>query len=97
MPTVVFERTGFRVDCPDGARIADLCDEHPRAGVPFSCRDANCGTCCVEVREGLELCEAPRTDERDLLEYLERAQSVRLACQLRVRPGNGVVRLWVTL
>lgn len=98
MPRVFFERTKLEVDWPEGGSLVDLCDREPRAGVPFSCRHANCGTCRVEVREGLELCEAPDDDERALLEHL-RADSdrIRLACQLRVRAGDGRLHLWVTL
>jgi 2Fe-2S ferredoxin len=98
MPTIVFERTGREVDWPEGGRLLDLCDREVRAGVPFSCRDANCGTCRVRVVEGLERCEPPGDDERALLEILGGGDpSIRLACQLRVRAGDGRVRLWVTL
>jgi 2Fe-2S ferredoxin len=97
MPTIVFERTGYTVEVPEGGRVADLCDEHPRAGIPFSCRGANCGTCRVEVTEGLALCEPPDDDEEQLLRQLRSPVTVRLGCQMRVRPGAGVVRLRVTL
>lgn len=95
MPTLVFERTGYTVDRPDGASIVEVCDENIRAGVPFSCRHANCGICRLEVTEGLALCE-PRTEwEDELLTYLKERPNVRLGCQLRVGPGEGVVRLRV--
>jgi ferredoxin len=97
MPTVVFDRTGFAVDLPEGGRVVDVCDDHPRAGVPFSCRGANCGTCRVEVREGLAHLEDPDPDERELLEYLRSGPAIRLACQIRIKPGGGRVRLYVTL
>lgn len=95
MPRVVFERTCFEVDAPDGARIVDLSYAHPQAAVPYSCRRASCGTCRVEVREGLELCVPPSEAEREVLEIFHDPPSVRLACQLCVRPGGGVVRLRV--
>ncbi len=98
MPRVVFERTRFEVNVPDGGRVVDLCDEHILAGVPFACRHANCGTCRVRVTEGAELCEPPGDDELDLLERVfHDGPDVRLACQLVVRPGDGVVRLRVML
>jgi ferredoxin len=98
MPKVLFERTQFEVDWPEGGALVDLCDRDVRAGVPFSCRHANCGTCRIEVREGLELCEPPGEDERALLAQLgARDERVRLGCQLRVRGVDGIVRLWVTL
>jgi adenylate cyclase len=97
MPTIAFERTGFVVDVPDGGRVLDLCDDHPRAGIPFSCRDANCGTCRVEVLEGEPLCEPPDEDERALLEHLGNRPRMRLGCQLVLKAGDGRVRLRVTL
>lgn len=101
MPTIVFERTRFEVEWPEGGRLVDLCDREIRAGVPFSCRHANCGTCRVEVREGHDLCEPPDADEERLLGKLRRSAiadaPVRLGCQLVVRAGDGRVRLWVTL
>ena len=95
MPRLVFERTGFTVDCPDGAAIVEVCDHDIRAGVPFSCRHANCGICRLEVTAGIELCE-PRTEwEEELLAWLKEPPAVRLGCQLRVRAGDGLVRLRV--
>ena len=70
MPRLVFERTGFEVDYPDGVSVLEACDRDIRAGVPFSCRHANCGICRLEVTEGMDLCE-PRTEwEDELLTYL---------------------------
>lgn len=100
MPKILFERTRFEVDWPEGGRLVDLCDREIRAGIPFSCRHANCGTCRVEVREGAELLDPPDEDEERLLSRLRKPASeatVRLGCQLVVRAGDGRVRLWVTL
>jgi adenylate cyclase len=97
MPIVVFERTRFVLEVPEGGRVLDLCDEHPRAGIPFSCRDANCGTCRLEILEGEALCEPPGEDERLLLEDLGNEPRMRLGCQLVLKPGDGRVRLRVTL
>lgn len=97
MPTVIFEYLDARVEAPEGARVMDLADEHPRSGVPFSCRFANCGTCRVEVAEGLALCEPPTAREERVAKVFNDPPTVRLACQLRVRAGDGVVRLRVLL
>lgn len=95
MPRLVFERTGYEVDEPDGCSVLEVCDRDVRAGVPFSCRHANCGICRVVVTEGLALCE-PRTEwEDELLTYLKTPPDVRLGCQLRIAPGPGLVRLRV--
>lgn len=97
MPLLVFERTRFSVNVPDGGAVVDVCDEHILAGVPFACRHANCATCRVRVTEGSALCEPPGEDELDLLARFGDPPDVRLACQLRVRAGDGTVRLRVLL
>lgn len=97
MATVVFDDVGVSVAAPEGARVMDLADEHPESAVPFSCRFANCGTCRVEVLEGLELCEPPTEREARVRRIFSDGDDVRLACQLRVRAGDGVVRLRVVL
>ncbi len=97
MPTVVFERTGYVAEVPEGGRVVDICDDHPRAGIPFSCRGANCGTCRLEVLEGESLCDPPNEDEHDLLGRLGHRPRTRLACQLVIKPGTGRIRLRVTL
>ncbi len=98
MPRVVFERTRFELDVPDGARVVDLADEHFMTGLRFACRHANCGVCRVEVTEGIERCEPADDDELQLTEGVFRdPPTVRLACQLRIQPGEGTVRLRVVL
>ncbi len=95
MPALHFTRTGYVVDAPEGGSVAELCDEHFRAGVPFACRHANCGSCRVIVEEGGALCEPPEERERRLLRVFGEPEGLRLACQLKVRRGGGVVRLRV--
>ena len=95
MATVVFEDEGVTVAAPQGGRVMDLADENPATAVPFSCRFANCGTCRVEVTEGLELCEPATEREARVKRIFNDSERVRLACQLRVREGDGVVRLRV--
>lgn len=96
MPTIVFlEGVSGRdktVDVPDGGELLDICDEH-YASVPFSCRSATCATCQVEIVEGAELFEPPQAAELELLELLGGPPNNRLACQARVRPGPGSIRL----
>ncbi|HEV8244540.1 MAG TPA: 2Fe-2S iron-sulfur cluster-binding protein [Polyangiaceae bacterium] len=96
MPTIEFSANVFGVrkviEAPAGGDILDICDEH-FAPIPFSCRSASCGTCHVDVLEGAELLEPPGPLERELLDVLRGPTSARLACQARVRPGPGLVRL----
>nr|PZN17643.1 MAG: ferredoxin [Pseudomonadota bacterium] len=79
------------IDAPEGGDLVDICDYH-LAPIPFSCRSASCGTCHVEVLEGADLLEPPEGPEAELLELLG-GGPYRLACQARVRPGPGLVRL----
>jgi len=96
MPSVEFLPNQYgglkRAELPDGGDLVDVCDAL-YAPVPFSCRSASCATCQIEVVEGMELLEPPNDEERYLLGILSGPKNLRLACQARVRPGGGVVRL----
>jgi len=96
MPLVVFDSTNgaaVEASAPQGGRLVDLCDEL-RAQVPFSCRSASCGTCRVDVLEGAEMLEPPLADELYVLDIFgDDPSRCRLACQARVRPGPGCVRV----
>lgn len=96
MPTIEFEGTGLAgektAEAPDGGDLLDICDE-VLAPIAFSCRSASCGTCHIEVLEGAELLEKPAEDEEDLLDLLDGPENARLACQARVKPGPGFIRI----
>jgi ferredoxin len=95
VPTVVFEdgALGPAVTAEAGAgRLIDVCDD-ARAPIVFSCRDARCATCRVEVVEGEQLLDPPARGELDLLERLGAPPRLRLACQAVLRAGPGLVRL----
>jgi ferredoxin len=91
---IINSRVGIdrEVDAPEGGNLADLADAH-RLPIPFSCRSASCATCQVRVLEGDELFDAADEDERELLEFIGAPEDCRLACQARLKPGPGVVRL----
>lgn len=98
MPRIDFEASAAgpaaSVDF-DGGFLLDACDD-ARAPVEFSCRSASCGTCRVEVKEGMEHLEPAGFEEKDVLEIFAAPPSHRLACQARVRSGGGLVVLrWV--
>jgi ferredoxin len=96
MVHVVFESSEsptVEVDAPPGARLVDLCDER-NAPVPFSCRSASCGTCRIDVLEGVDLLEAPRDEELDILDIFgDDPKRRRLACQAQVGPREGRLRV----
>jgi ferredoxin len=80
------------VEVTESVAIVDLCDEY-LAPVPFSCRSASCATCQIEVIEGLDLLEPPEFEEKELLALLAGPPNLRLACQAKVKPGPGLVRI----
>jgi ferredoxin len=96
MPRVVFECPDLprlEVEAPGGTALIDLCDER-NAGIPFSCRSASCGTCRIDVLEGADLLEPPQDEELDVLDIFgDDPKRRRLACQSRLREGDGVVRV----
>jgi ferredoxin len=96
MPVVVFECpyvSVLELQAGAGARLLDLCDE-ASAGVPFSCRSASCGTCRVDVLEGADLLEPPADEELDVLDLFgDDPTRCRLACQIRLRDGEGRLRV----
>jgi ferredoxin len=96
VPTIEFEGSAIgepkTVEEPEGGALVDICDEH-YAPVAFSCRSASCATCHIEVVAGAHLLEPPEEPERELLELIGAPEGSRLACQARVRPGPGVLRI----
>lgn len=79
-------------DAPAGGPLLDICDD-ALAPIPFSCRSASCATCHVEVLEGADLLEPPDEPEQDLLDIVNGPKNSRLACQVIVKPGPGLIRL----
>lgn len=96
MAKIIFEtKKGpvLSVLLPGGGSLADVCDEK-NAPIPFSCRSASCGTCCVQVLEGEAELQKPEDEELDVLDALDRKPpTFRLACQAIVKTGEGVLRI----
>ena len=80
------------VDVEGGGELVDICD-HYFAPIPFSCRSASCGTCHIELVEGAGYLEPPEEAEEELLDILGGDGTTRLACQARVKPGPGLIRI----
>ena len=57
------------------------CEE---AGIPFACTEGVCGTCVIEVEEGMENLTPFTQEERDFLGDLDKE---RLACQCKIKDG----------
>lgn len=82
MAKILFEDTNEEFDLPDGSPIAEACEQ---AGVPFACTEGVCGTCIVEVVEGMENLTEFNQAEEDFLGELDRE---RLACQCKIKCGK---------
>jgi 2Fe-2S ferredoxin len=84
MARVRFLPSGFEVEVAPGTALVDVCDEHPEAEVPFSCRSASCGTCRCQVIEGMDALSKAEDDELDVLEVFGDGKDVRLCCQIQL-------------
>lgn len=81
MAKLFFEDSEEEIDLPDGFPIADACEE---AGVPFACTEGVCGTCVIEVTDGMENLSEFNQAEADFLGDLD---CERLACQCKIQGG----------
>jgi ferredoxin len=81
MAKLVFVNTGEEKEIPDGAPLVEYCEE---AGVPFACTEGVCGTCVIEVIEGMDNLSSFTQEERD---FLGDPRNERLACQCKIKGG----------
>lgn len=87
MATLCYQNQDTEVTLPDDSKIAEACEE---MGVPFACTEGVCGTCVIEVVEGMEHLTPPTQEEKDFLG--DDVGCERLACQCRIRNGRVVVK-----
>jgi len=81
MPKLIFDNTGEEKELPEDSAIAECCEE---SGVPFACTEGVCGTCVIEVLEGMENLSDFTQEEKD---FLGEQDKERLACQCRIKGG----------
>jgi 2Fe-2S ferredoxin len=94
---VVESRVGadFEAPVPEGCSLLDACDG-PVDPIPFCCRSAGCGTCRVQIIDGVTELTPAAEDETDVLCLYNLAPpEFRLACQARVAAPNATVRVRV--
>jgi ferredoxin len=78
-----------------GATIQDIVEASGSA-LPFGCRDGECGTCVVEVVQGMEFLSEKTEKEYKVLKEIcsgTCTPNSRLSCQMKVDKPNGIVRL----
>ncbi len=81
MAKLIFQNTGEEKHLPEGEPLHEHCEE---AGVPFACTEGVCGTCVIEVVEGMEYLSPLTQEEKDFLGEQDRE---RLACQCKLQGG----------
>lgn len=72
------------IEVSNGANLQKPGEE---LGIPFGCTTGICGTCIVEVKEGMENLSERTQEEKDML--LE--ENERLLCQCKIK--NGLVQI----
>ena len=82
MGKIIFEETGESEELEEGESLIEVCEE---AGVPFACTEGVCGTCVIEVTEGMENLTDFTQEEEDFLGELG---CERLACQCKLKRGT---------
>lgn len=82
MAKLIFENTKEEKNLENGSSIQEACED---AGVPFACTEGVCGTCVIEVTEGMENLSEFTLEEQDFLGELH---CERLACQCRIIDGS---------
>ena len=81
MAKIIFVENNEEADLPDGSPIAEACEQ---AGIPFACTEGVCGTCVIEVSEGMGNLSDFNQAEADFLGDLDKE---RLACQCKIKGG----------
>lgn len=79
MAKLIVENEEFELD--ENAPIAESCEN---AGIPFACTEGVCGTCVIEVKDGMENLSEFTQEEEDFLGDLD---TERLACQCKIKKG----------
>lgn len=88
---VTFEDIGVTLSVPAGTRLIEI-SEKVGAGITYSCREGECGTCIMKIVSGMEhLSERSVLEDKVLQENMAGGQE-RLACQAQVLGGDVVVR-----
>ena len=82
MAKLIIEDTKDVFDLPEGTELQEFCEE---AGVPFACTEGVCGTCIIEVQEGMDNLSAYTQEEEDFLGDID---CERLACQCKIVQGE---------
>lgn len=92
MPKVTILPGGNSAEVEPGELLLEAGE---KAGVDMEagCFNCSCGTCVVEVVEGMDNLEAPTAEELDVLDQWNKdPEKFRLTCCVHVRNGDVIVR-----
>ncbi len=83
------------INVKPGSTIQDVVEASGSA-LPFGCRDGECGTCVVEIEQGMEFIS--EINEKEIKVIKEACagtctDNTRLSCQMKIVKPNGVVRI----
>jgi len=93
--TTELQIEGLTLTIPVGAKFTEICDRYDTP-LLLGCRACSCGTCLVEVIQGMKNLSLPTESEIVLLSILaEDNPQARLACQCAVF-GSVALRLLST-
>lgn len=88
---VTFEDIGVTLSVPAGTRLIEI-SEKVGAGITYSCREGECGTCLMKIVAGMDNLSERSVLEDKVLQENMAGQNQRLACQAQVLGGDVVVR-----
>lgn len=83
------------INVKEGSTIQEIVEASGSA-LPFGCRDGECGTCIVEVVQGMEFLSGKTDKEVKVLKEIlfgTCTPNSRLSCQMKIIKPNGIVRL----
>lgn len=82
MAKIIFTNLNKEVEIQDGASIQSVCEAN---GVPFACSEGFCGSCLIQVEEGMENLSPFTQEEKD---FFGDVGAERLACQCKIKKGT---------
>ncbi len=91
MPKVTVLPADLTAEVPEGELLLEAGE---KAGVEMEagCFNCSCGTCVVEIVQGMENLDEPTPEELDVLDQWNRdPEKFRLTCCVRVRKDGTVV------
>ncbi len=83
------------INVKPGSTIQDVVEASGSA-LPFGCRDGECGTCVVEIEQGMEFLSEINEKEIKVINEVcagTCTEKTRLSCQMKIVKPNGIVRI----